>query len=84
MSVTALPLRSPQACCECDGPPAVSSPGTRAQIRDYEDCNVGEVRTNALVTRGGDNMNETEINTILNLFLHAQQHFGQKFGDEFR
>ncbi|KAF0305802.1 Melanotransferrin [Amphibalanus amphitrite] len=57
--------------------------GTRAQIRDYEDCNVGEVRTNALVTRGGENKNETEINTILNLFLHAQQHFGQKFGDEF-
>lgn len=57
--------------------------GTRFPIRDYEECNVGEVRTNALVTRGGDNLNQTEINTILNLFLHAQQHFGQKFGDEF-
>jgi len=57
--------------------------GTRARIQDYESCNVGQVRSNAMVTRGGPNLNQTEINTILNLFLHAQQHFGQKFGDEF-
>ena len=62
----------------------LAAAGTRAAVRDYADCNVGEVRTNALVTRGGDHLNETEINTVLNLFLHAQQHFGQKFGDQFR
>lgn len=58
--------------------------GTRATVQDYESCNVGQVRSNAMVTRGGENINETEITTILNLFLHAQQHFGQKFGDEFK
>lgn len=58
--------------------------GTRATLEKYEKCNMGKVRANAVVTRGGSLYNETEISAFTNLFVYAQQFYSRKDGDEFR
>ncbi|CAG9858189.1 unnamed protein product [Phyllotreta striolata] len=57
--------------------------GTRAEINEYVKCNLGKVKANAIVTRGGYGYNETHINAYINLFLYAQTFYGRKFADEF-
>lgn len=57
--------------------------GTRATMDDYERCNLGRVKANAIVTRGGDAYNVTQINAYINLFIYAQQFYGRKDQDEF-
>ncbi|XP_069187443.1 transferrin 2 isoform X2 [Procambarus clarkii] len=56
--------------------------GTRAPVTEYEDCNLGTVRSNAVVTRGGALYNRTEVEAYTNLFLYAQQYFGRDSDDE--
>lgn len=51
---------------------------------EYEKCNLGKVKANAIVARGGYGYNETEINAFTNLFLYAQQFYGSKEIDDFR
>lgn len=58
--------------------------GTRAGVTDYESCNLGRVRSNAVVTRGGDLYNATEVHAYTNLLLYAQQHFGRDSEDEWK
>ncbi|KAB7499370.1 Melanotransferrin [Armadillidium nasatum] len=55
--------------------------GTRGDISSYEDCNLGMVRSNAIVTRGGYDKNFTQILAFTNLFLYAQQLFGRDVDD---
>lgn len=58
--------------------------GTRRPTMDYENCNLGKVAANAVVTRGGYyGYNETQINAYINLFIYAQQFYGRKEQDEF-
>nr|CAH7769486.1 unnamed protein product [Callosobruchus chinensis] len=57
--------------------------GTRAEIHEYKRCNLGKVKANAIVTRGGYGYNETHINAYINLFMYAQTLFGKKSTDEF-
>lgn len=57
--------------------------GTRAEVNEYHKCNLGVVKANALVTRGGYAYNLTEINAYINLFIYAQQFYGRKDADEF-
>ncbi|XP_045473444.1 melanotransferrin [Harmonia axyridis] len=57
--------------------------GTRKEINDYKKCNLGKVKANAIVGRGGYGYNNTEINTYINLFLYAQTFYGRKTTDEF-
>uniref|UniRef100_A0A336LQ04 CSON000095 protein n=1 Tax=Culicoides sonorensis TaxID=179676 RepID=A0A336LQ04_CULSO len=57
--------------------------GTRAEVQEYERCNLGKVKANAIVTRGGDAYNETQINAFINLFVYAQQYYGRKEHDDF-
>ncbi|XP_072759417.1 transferrin 2 [Anoplolepis gracilipes] len=57
--------------------------GTRRPTTDYENCNLGKVAANAIVTRGGYGYNETQINAYINLFIYAQQFYGRKEQDEF-
>ena len=58
--------------------------GTRATLQEYERCNLGKVKANAIVTRGGEAYNETELNAYINLFIYAQQFYGRKDQDDFR
>lgn len=58
--------------------------GTRTDIENYRRCNLGRVKANAIVTRGGDAYNITEINAFINLFTYAQQFYGRKDQDEFK
>lgn len=58
--------------------------GTRAEVNEYERCNLGKVMANAVVTRGGYGYNETEINAFINVFIYAQQFYGRREADEFR
>lgn len=58
--------------------------GTRAEVNEYERCNLGKVKANAIVTRGGYAYNETQINAYINLFTYAQQFYGRKDQDDFR
>lgn len=58
--------------------------GKRAEVKDYKRCSLGKVKANAIVTRGGNLYNETEIHAFSNLFLYAQQFYGSKMSDEFR
>lgn len=44
---------------------------------------MGKVKANAVITRGGDSYNETEIMAYINLFMAAQQLYGRKTVDEF-
>lgn len=46
-------------------------------------CNLGKVKANAIVTRGGYQYNETQINAYLNLLMYAQQLYGRKNVDDF-
>ena len=53
-------------------------------MKDYRRCSLGKVKANAVVTRGGNLFNETELHAFTNLFLYAQQFYGSKISDEFR
>uniref|UniRef100_U5EEQ2 Putative transferrin 2 n=1 Tax=Corethrella appendiculata TaxID=1370023 RepID=U5EEQ2_9DIPT len=57
--------------------------GTRAEINEYKKCNLGIVKANAVVTRGGYGYNETQLNAFINLFTYAQQLYGRKESDDF-
>ncbi|GAB0092188.1 Transferrin [Sergentomyia squamirostris] len=57
--------------------------GTRGKLNDYHHCNLGKVKANAVVTRGGLGYNETQINAYINLFTYAQQFYGRKEQDAF-
>ncbi|XP_055912472.1 melanotransferrin [Eupeodes corollae] len=57
--------------------------GTRAELNEYEKCNLGKVKANAIVARGGDGLNDTELNAFINLFAYAQQLYGRKDVDAF-
>ncbi|XP_015127075.1 melanotransferrin [Diachasma alloeum] len=58
--------------------------GTRKPTTEYERCNLGMVKANAIVTRGGyDGYNDTQITAFTNLFIYAQQFYGRKEVDEF-
>lgn len=57
--------------------------GTRNKTTDYENCNIGKVAANAMVTRGGEGLNETEINAYINLFIYAQQFYGMNEKQDF-
>lgn len=57
--------------------------GTRRDLPDYHKCNLGKVKANAVVTRGGYGYNETQINAYMNLFTYAQQYYGRKDADAF-
>ncbi|XP_022918604.1 transferrin 2 isoform X2 [Onthophagus taurus] len=57
--------------------------GTRAEVNEYLKCNLGKVKANAIVTRGGYDYNETEVNAFINLFLYSQTLYGGKIPDEF-
>ncbi|XP_053597721.1 melanotransferrin [Microplitis demolitor] len=58
--------------------------GTRKSTLEYETCNLGKVKSNAIVARGGEyGFNHTEINAYINLFVYAQQFYGRKEADEF-
>lgn len=57
--------------------------GTRAAVEEYERCNLGKVKANAIVARGGNGYNETELNAFINLFIYAQQFYGRKDQDDF-
>ncbi|XP_065201905.1 transferrin 2-like [Planococcus citri] len=59
------------------------SDGTRSALNNYQKCNIGKVKANAIVTRGGDLYNERELNAFINLFVYAQQFFGRKNDEEF-
>ncbi|XP_060652548.1 transferrin 2 [Drosophila nasuta] len=57
--------------------------GTRAELQDYKRCNLGKVKANAVVTRGGTNYNETQLHAYINLLTYAQQLYGRKDVDAF-
>lgn len=57
--------------------------GTRAPINNYKKCSMGKVKANAIITRGGEAYNQTEIMAFTNLFMAAQQLYGRKTNDEF-
>ncbi|PNF26740.1 hypothetical protein B7P43_G01625 [Cryptotermes secundus] len=57
--------------------------GTRALMQEYEKCNLGKVKANAVVARGGNGYNETELNAFINLFIYAQQFYGRRDQDDF-
>lgn len=73
-----------QSICESRDVSIVPFKGTRAEVNEYERCNLGKVMANAVVTRGGYGYNETEINAFINLFVYAQQFYGRKDANEFR
>jgi hypothetical protein len=58
--------------------------GTRAQMYDYKTCNLGKVKSNAVVGRGGYGYNETQLDAFTNLFVYAQQFYGRHDEDDFR
>lgn len=45
---------------------------------------MGKVMANAIVTRGGYQYNETEVNAYINLLIYAQQYYSRKDVEEFR
>jgi hypothetical protein len=53
-------------------------------VIDYERCNLGKVKANAVVVRGGGNYNHNQTMAIINLFLYAQQFYGRKDEDDFK
>ncbi|XP_050420671.1 melanotransferrin [Adelges cooleyi] len=57
--------------------------GTRSTIDDYKRCSIGKVKANAVITRGGESYNQTEVMAYTNLFMAAQQLYGRKTNDEF-
>ena len=60
------------------------STGTRAPVHEYESCNLGKVRSNAVVTRGGYYLNRTQIRAYVNLLLYTQQLFGRDVADDWK
>lgn len=52
-------------------------------MHEYKRCNLGKVKANAIVARGGSEYNETQINAYLNLLMYAQQLYGRKNVDDF-
>ena len=54
------------------------SDGQRAPVSDYARCNLGKVKANAMVARGGRGYNKTEIDAFINVFMYAQQFYGLK------
>lgn len=44
---------------------------------------MGKVKANAIITRGGEAYNHTELMAFTNLFMAAQQLYGRKTIDEF-
>lgn len=52
--------------------------GQRAPVSDYARCNLGKVKANAMVARGGRGYNKTEIDAFINIFMYAQQFYGLK------
>lgn len=57
--------------------------GTRAEVNEYKKCNLGKVKANAIVTRGGHSYNATQLNAFINLFTYAQQFYGRRDANEF-
>ncbi|XP_075238326.1 transferrin 2 [Lycorma delicatula] len=57
--------------------------GTRSHMHDYKRCNLGKAKANAIVTRGGEAYNHTELTAYINLFIYAQQFYGRKDQDDF-
>uniref|UniRef100_A0AAR5PBB6 Transferrin-like domain-containing protein n=1 Tax=Dendroctonus ponderosae TaxID=77166 RepID=A0AAR5PBB6_DENPD len=57
--------------------------GTRAEANEYRKCNLGKIKSNAIVTRGGYGYNETQIDAYINLFMYAQTFYGRKTRDDF-
>ncbi|KAK9501998.1 hypothetical protein O3M35_012612 [Rhynocoris fuscipes] len=57
--------------------------GTRKSIDKFLECNLGKVKANAVVGRGGEAYNQTEISAFINLFVYAQQFYGRKDQDDF-
>ncbi|XP_055843526.1 melanotransferrin [Episyrphus balteatus] len=57
--------------------------GTRAELNEYQRCNLGKVKANAVVARGGNGLNVTELNAFINLLTYAQQLYGRKDVDAF-
>ncbi len=55
--------------------------GTRASARDYKNCFLGKVKSNAIVTNPSNTVDE--VNAFINLFKYAQQFYGQKVPDQF-
>lgn len=58
--------------------------GSRRPVKDYLNCNIGKVKANAIVTRGGEAFNSLEIKAYTNLFIYAQQYYGRKDYDDFK
>ena len=58
--------------------------GTRARVQEFRRCNIGKVKANAIVTRGGEAYNEAQIKAYTNLFVYAQQFYGRATYDEFK
>uniref|UniRef100_A0A1B6EA49 Transferrin-like domain-containing protein n=1 Tax=Clastoptera arizonana TaxID=38151 RepID=A0A1B6EA49_9HEMI len=57
--------------------------GTRSVLSEYKRCNLGKVKANAVVTRGGEGFNITQLNAYINLFVYAQQFYGRKYKSDF-
>ena len=55
--------------------------GTRAPARDYQNCYLGKVKANAIITN--PKIGEGKLNAFINLFKYAQQFYGQKVPDQF-
>ncbi|XP_060857598.1 transferrin 2-like isoform X2 [Metopolophium dirhodum] len=53
-------------------------PDGRSSIHDYKRCSLGKVKANAVITRGGEAYNHTEVMAFTNLFMAAQQWYGMK------
>lgn len=53
-------------------------------MKEYKRCNLGKVKANAVVTRGGEAYNQTQLNAYINLFVYAQQFYGRKYKSDFR
>ncbi|KAJ8686639.1 hypothetical protein QAD02_022433 [Eretmocerus hayati] len=57
--------------------------GTRKQTNEYRTCNLGRVKANAIVTRGGEQYDEVEIKAFADMLIYAQQLYGSKEQDDF-
>nr|XP_027202008.1 melanotransferrin-like [Dermatophagoides pteronyssinus] len=55
--------------------------GSRAEVQDYNRCNLGQVSTNAIVTNKFKPYYQKEA--YITLFIYAQQFYGSKYSNEF-
>ncbi|XP_060858920.1 transferrin 2-like [Metopolophium dirhodum] len=53
-------------------------PDGKSSIHDYKRCSLGKVKANAVITRGGEAYNHTEVMLFINLLMAAQQWYGMK------